>query len=258
MVVGRVVEEPAPPDAAGAPCQRITGRDEIRALLTDVGRGHVVRLALDGVEATFRAALWARAAVPGRRAPTVVAIEARIAGAALPDRAWTGGTAVAWFVHGGVVMAFRSRVMGGGPTQLLLDLPDAVLRYTRRVQPRYPLPAGTAVAAAVPLDDSSWIREAPVADLSTGGLAVVLPLDVEFGAGDISRIGLRLPDTGWLGLMVRCRHSRPGGTTHRVHGLELLDPPRATLHAIQAGIARLGQPEWLESAASPQYLPGPR
>jgi hypothetical protein len=92
---------------------------------------------------------------------------------------------------------------------------------------------GSGPLASFPLEGGAWVRDAPVLDLSTSGLAVLLPQDVEFPRGGIVRISLNLPDGEWLAPMVRCRHARPYEAGFVRHGLEILDPPRATVQALE-------------------------
>lgn len=257
LVIGEANGRGAPP-VGGAPpgghFHMVTNAVRILMLLRDAVRGRAARLILEGEGRPYRVILGSVTSEPGRGYSGAIAIEARRVRGDFADAPVRRGQPVTvWFAHGTGIFGFRCRVVGCGAERLLLDLPQSLVRYSRRSTPRFAVPEGHRPGIVLPLVDRTWIRDGTVVDISTGGLAVVLPADVRFPLGGVTRIGLRLHAETCLDLMAACRHSRLYDDDHFCHGLQFLDPPPVAVLAIQRYVEKVQARPTEE--AEPPHLP---
>jgi hypothetical protein len=257
-----VLDTRDPPDTSGAlgltsfggQIRTITHPQRIREILTGAARGRSAELTFEGDGRMFRVLLAPWAGEPGRVARESTAVEARCAEDGFGDvPTWRGQQVSVWFTHPGGIYGFRARVTTCARDRVFLDPPAAIARYTRRRTPRYAVVAdGPTVTLA--LASGGRLHCDRVLDISNGGLLMVLPADVRFPVGAVTRVALELRTDRPIELVAACRHVREHGPGQQRVGLQLLDPPRTACLAIERYVQKMGLRP-LEEGPAPQALP---
>ncbi len=156
---------------------------------------------------------------------------------------WSLGKSCAvWFADPTGIHGFRSKVLGGEDEMLLVEQPAYIVRYTRRSCERAEPREGQHPTLVFRLSDGSeWTAHESVVDISCGGLAVRVPVDLEPAVGDRIRFALQLEasDTRRDVEAIVRRVANPNREGFVVLGLEFVDLPYPKRVAIERYVEKL-------------------
>ena len=219
----------------------ITGRPRIIEILRDALDSPNTQLQLDGSKRTIRIRLDSVRIGATRSLSGAIALECRPEVGDFVQEPWSVGCrATIWFADSTGIYSFQVKVIGGTRVSLMVNQPACVVRYCRRTERRYLVPGGELPRVALPLTDGTWWEGTGVRDLSTSGMRLSLPDDLEFPLGRATRLGLGLHPQRFLELTAVARHvaAEPQGRTI-LYGLEFEEPSSVARIAISRFTARL-------------------
>ncbi len=109
------------------------------------------------------------------------------------EETWGLGDQVTlWFAKMDGLFVFRCSLLSELRDGLLLSAPDAVFRHCRRARQRYQVPTASLPRIAMSVEDGAWKDLTTLHEISSHGLRVSAPADLEVELGYLVRIGLTL------------------------------------------------------------------
>jgi hypothetical protein len=219
----------------------ITGRARIIEILRDAIHARNTQLQIDGSRHTIRIHLDSVRVGATRSLSGAIALECRPEIGDFVNEPWAvGGGANIWFADATGIYSFRVKIVGGTRTSLMVNQPASVVRYCRRTERRFIVPGGELPRVALPLTDGTWWEGTGVRDLSTGGLRLALPPDVQLPLGRATRLGLGLHPQRFLEMTAVARHMQSDENNGLVlYGLEFVEPSSVARMAIARFTGRL-------------------
>ena len=193
----------APDSSAGAArrpsLHRITNWPRIVEILRRAARGRRGTMLLDGSEEKIEIQLSALTAGSSRGHSGALALEvSRIGTEDFAPVPWTRDMGCAiWFADVDGVHGFRTVIVAGNRSRLVLSQPEAVVRYCRRRERRVGLSVSESPRVILPLSDGDhWELDIAVTDISTSGMALALPARLLPPVGATISLGIVLQPNG--------------------------------------------------------------
>lgn len=254
----RTVDEKSA-DPAGRGMSWITGRVRIMEILRDALESRNAQLQLDGAQKTLRVRLDSFRVGAMRSLSGAIALECRPEAGDWVNEPWTvGGGANIWFADSTGIYSFRVKIIGGSRTSLMVNQPTCVVRYCRRTERRCLVPSGELPRVALPLTDGTWWEGTGVVDLSTGGMRLALPADLQLPLNRATRMGLGLHPQRFLEMTAVARYVETDESGEkRLYGVEFEEPSSVARMAIARFTARLGDVAQPEDTYGLPTLPAP-
>jgi CheY-like chemotaxis protein len=178
---------------------RITSWPRIVEILRRAARGRRGSMLLDGSDAKIEVQLSALTANSSRGYSGALALEvSRIGTEDFGPLPWTRDMGCAiWFSDKEGVHGFRSVIVAGSRSRLVLAQPEAVVRYCRRRERRIGLSVSESPRIILPLaDGGQWEVDMAVADISPSGMALALPAKLMPPIGATLTVGIALQPKG--------------------------------------------------------------
>ena len=225
-----------PTDGGAGRSAWISSPAKLGDTIAEACRATSLQLLFDASQRPLRAQMQLVGGAPGQK--TKLALCSREG--RFDEETWgVGDDVTLWFARVDGLFAFRSTILSELRDGLLMSAPDAVFRHCRRARQRYQVPTASLPRIAMSLEDSAWRDLTTLHEISSHGLRVSGPADLEVELGHLVRVGLTLGGEKRLEINAFVRGVHPEAEDAKRLGLEFTGLANTTRLVLERWLLRV-------------------